>query len=222
MFTRGVFKKHKEMHKNYPPGRINSFSYKDKVVIDSLNFVFKRGGKYIIKGAFGSGKSTLINLIMGLSKPTTGKILWNNVSVDSFDPKLLLNYVHVVSTDELILDATLRNNITMFNDSISAAKIDSTVKLLGLSDLDLETYVSAERVSAGEKQRILLARAIIEPREVLILDEVLSNLDETNRVRIENYFLANPSLTLIHITHHLKNTELYGEILNLDRGVVDD
>lgn len=116
-----------------------------------------------------------------------------------------LSKINFVASTDVIVPAPLRDNLTLFNSNVSEKLIRNLTNFLGLNHIKLDQMVDKDVVSAGEQQRILLAKVFLFPKEVLILDEALANIDKEKRQIIEQHFLKDPNLTFIHITHHLEN-----------------
>ena len=187
------------------------FSYNEKNLIKNFNAEFKENKKYLIRGESGSGKTTLINLLLGFEKLDSGNILD------------ILGKISIVRQETFLFNDTIRNNISLHEDieDENILKILNTVNLTKFSSVeDLDTIIenSGINLSGGEKRRIMLARAIIRKKDVLILDEPLANLDKNNAHLIEDLILKINDVTLIVISHTFSEEKLkeFDEIYSLE------
>lgn len=186
------------------------FSYNEKQLIKNFNAEFKENRKYLIKGESGSGKTTLINLLLGFEKLDSGNIFINGKVCKTED---ILGKISIVRQDIFLFNDTIRNNISLYEDieDESILKILNTVNLTKFSSIeDLDTMIenSGINLSGGEKRRIMLARALIRKKDVLILDEPLANLDKNNTHLIEDLILKINDVTLIVISHTFSEEKL--------------
>lgn len=99
---------------------------------------------------------------------------------------------------------------------IEQQRLLDTLTLLGLKEFDLEERISSESISSGQNQRFIIARELLAPREVIIFDEAMSNIDFKNRTKIEEILFGNKELTFINITHHLETKDRYERMIDLD------
>ncbi len=194
------------------------FKYNNSVgnSLENINLVIKKGENIGIMGITGSGKTTFINILMGLLKPTKGEVLIDGKNI--FDPKFL-NYlyewrsrVNHVPQKIYLTNSTLINNIALGipNNKIDIRKIKFSLKKAYLEELvknrndDLFLLVGEDGIelSGGQKQRIGIGRAIYNDRDVLILDEATNALDNKTEAKIiQNIFdLPNKKTTII-ISH---------------------
>ncbi len=210
------------------------YSKNTKNVINDLNFEIQKSKAIAFVGKSGAGKTTLINLISGLLKPSSG-----HFSVD--DSVIGENYqewqkkIGLISQDNYLLDDTIKNNILFLEekDDFSQNKLDKALFYSGLNEfiktlhMGLETIVGERGtfLSGGQVQRIALARLLYRDPEVLILDEFTSSLDP----EIEDQILEKLSLlkiemqkTLIIISHKIKPLKICDEIFLLDQGKIVD
>jgi len=192
-----------------------SFHYHGKKILENSSFSIKQGSTIGIIGKSGEGKSTLINLIVGLLKPSSGEILVDDQNID----QNLINWqkkIGYIPQDVYLMDDTIKSNICFgleeeeidnknFNKAIEQAQITKFV-----NSLDEKEYTKignlGSRISGGQKQRIAIARALYLNPEILILDEATSSLDMDNENKILseiNQIKANKTIILIS---HRKNT----------------
>jgi ATP-binding cassette subfamily C protein len=210
-----------------------NFSYPgaDLKVLNKFNLDIEKGKKYAIVGMSGSGKSTVLNLLLKFFKlsDTDGKILIdksniNNISVDS-----IYNLLTIVQQNVYIFDDTLRANITLNqqyseNEIIRAVKLSGLIEFIENSELGLDTPCGENGclLSGGQKQRISIARSLLRNTPVLLMDEATSSLDRKTTFDIENSILGIKDLTTIIITHKLDESLLdkYDEIIFLKSGTI--
>ena len=181
-------------------------------IIDKLSFEIKRGESIGVIGPSGTGKSTLVKIILGFIKPTKGEILYNNTN------EKIQNISSYIPQEIFILRGTVRENVTLTN--IKNKKIDnqiwSSLKRSGLYDfikskkekLNFNIGDDGKNLSGGQKQRIAIARAIFHQKEIIVLDEATSSLDIKKENKILYDLQKNKTLTKIIISHK-KNIKNY-------------
>lgn len=169
----------------------------------------------MIKGKSGSGKSTFCKLLNRTYEPSKGMIKINDINILDYSLQTVRSNILYLSQNEFIFDDTIKNNIILNND-FEINKFNKICKICHLDEvinnkpLRYETFINKNfaNLSGGEKQRILLARALYKKFEILILDEALSEVNSDLEIDIINNlksFLLNK--TLIYVTH--KNHEKY-------------
>jgi len=210
-----------------------SFGYDDEsnFRLQSINLSIPKGGKFAIVGASGSGKSTLINLITGRETNYTGEILIDNVSIRDIGETPLNQLIAINHQNIFLFEGTVKDNICLFQEC-DQDKLDAALRKSGvikfLPDLNesINTYIgeNGNKLSGGQKQRIALARAFLQEKPILILDEGTSAIDLQTGFDIENGLLHDSNLTLITITHRLSAELLlqYDKIIVLENGTIKE
>ncbi|MCG2728394.1 MAG: ABC transporter ATP-binding protein/permease [Candidatus Methanoperedenaceae archaeon] len=162
------------------------FSYNGKgFILTNIEFSVGQGERIAVIGPSGSGKTTLVDLLIGLYPVGRGNILINGKSLDSIDLKSWRTQVGLVSQEPFLFDDTIENNIRIGDPEAKYSEVEHAARLAGLDKfLDklpdgMQTKVGERgaRLSGGERKRVALARALIKPISVLILDEATSELD---------------------------------------------
>ena len=209
-----------------------SFSYQESstleknLILDKVNLTIKKGSKIGIIGESGSGKSTFIDILMGLLTNYKGEILIDGKNVRSSFSGWQKN-IGCVPQDVFILDDTLKKNIAfgLDEETINNDKIYQTLELAGLKGfvdnlpLKIETMIGekGDRISGGQKQRVGIARALYLDPDILILDEPTSALDETTEEKIvKEIFEKNKSKTVIFVSHNQNNLNYCETIYKVD------
>lgn len=209
------------------------FSYGDNsnFQLHLPKLTIKKGKKYAVIGTSGSGKSTFINLITGREKNYTGEILVDNIPIKDINESALNHLMAINHQDIFMFTATVKENITLFQEyeqpKLETSLIKSGVKkfLSALhGSINSHAGENGNKLSGGQKQRIALARSFIQDKPILILDEGTSAVDMQTGFDIENDLLQDEDLTLITITHRLSSTLLsqYDEIIVLDNGTIKE
>ncbi|MBF6625110.1 ABC transporter ATP-binding protein [Aerococcaceae bacterium zg-BR9] len=191
-------------------GKNITYSIEGKKVLDNLSFKFEKGKKYAILGPSGSGKSTLLNILLGRINQFEGQLLLNNIEKRKAFDALFSNEIAYVNQESVIFNLSVRDNI-LLGIQRSDEEIYDVLKKVKLYDLvmnlseKLDTVISlaGNNLSGGEKQRIVLARALIRRTPIIILDEATSAIDVETAIEIEKYFVRDIESTVIMISHHL-------------------
>lgn len=206
-----------------------SFDYGQVKILNHLSFKIKRGTSVAIVGLSGGGKSTLIKLIVGLLKKDSGKLLLDGKDIDSIHLNSYYDHISYLSQETPIFDATIRDNIVFDKDILSdeelyeiLEKVHLKDKVLQLPDR-LDTLVGEKglKLSGGERQRLAFARVIAQKRNVLILDEPVSALDNiTEQSLMETILNEFKDKTILIIAHRLHFIKDVDKILVVDQGSI--
>ncbi|MDZ5573893.1 ATP-binding cassette domain-containing protein [Enterococcus cecorum] len=147
----------------------------------------------------------ITTLLLGNLRDYHGKIFYNETDLQTLDENSLLKRINFVGNQTHIFQDTLRNNLTLRDEKITDEQLIYLLEQMNLTDFQnkLAESINEHSLSTGQKQRIGLIRALLHPREILILDEALANLDQQNAQKIEQLFLQQSDLTYLTITHHL-------------------
>ena len=206
------------------------FSYsEERKALDNINLTFEKNKKYVIVGESGSGKSTLIKLIMRYYNDYSGNISIDNHDLKSIYSADLYKNMSMIQQNVFMFDDSIKENIRLYSTHDDNEILDSC-KRAGLSKLierlpeGINSLVgeNGNKLSGGEKQRIAIARALINDTQILILDESTSALDNETAYNLEKSLLNLDDLTLITVTHKLIKNMLvdYDEIIVMKNGKI--
>ena len=210
-----------------------SFKYanKNKVVIDNASLFVKKGQTVGIVGKTGAGKSTLMQILIGLLKPNSGNVFFEDKNI-SADLKGWQQKISYVSQSIFLFDETLKTNITFENDTtkINKENLEKAIEIAELKNkilslpkgLDENVGTDGIKLSGGEKQRIALARAIYKNKLIIFLDEFTSALDiDTENKIISNINNSFKDKTLIIIAHRKNIIDKCDVVWELKDGVIN-
>lgn len=189
-----------------------SVGYKDRAVLTELNFTVSSGDYLIIVGENGSGKSTLIKTMAGLLKPVRGEIIFDGISrkeIGYLSQNIAVSEDFIASVNEVVLSGNIpRMYNRFFYNREDKKRVDESLDILGITHLKNKEYNS---LSGGEKQRVLLARAICTGGRILILDEPMTGLDFKIREKLyENLlYLSNKSYAIVMVSHRIEDARRY-------------
>jgi ATP-binding cassette subfamily B protein len=205
-----------------------SLSYDTKAVLKHASFTVRPHTKTAIIGPTAAGKTQLLYLLSGLTKPDTGVIAYDNKPLFEYDQTQLHTHIGIVFQDSVLFNLTLRENIA-FGPEVTEADLKLAIETAELGDFvgtlpnGLDTVVSERgtNLSGGQKQRIMLARALAHAPDVLFLDDFTARVD----ARTEQKVLANiqknyPGLTLVSVTQKVTSAEAYNQIILLMEGEI--
>lgn len=207
-----------------------SFSYSEsKPVFDKLNLSISSGEKVAIVGSTGSGKTTLINLLLRFYETNSGDIFIDNINIKELDLKNLRSQISLVTQDIFLFADSIFNNITLFNPDISIDDVKKAAKEIGIHDFIKKLpggyyYNVRERgvmLSEGQKQLISFLRAYLSNPRILILDEATSSIDSKTEKLIQyatSKIIQNK--TSIIIAHRLSTILNSDKIIVLENGKI--
>tara|TARA_B100000579_G_C22843730_1_gene863117 strand:+ start:406 stop:2163 length:1758 start_codon:yes stop_codon:yes gene_type:complete len=208
-----------------------NFSYEDKYILNDLNILIPEGKKVAIVGLSGSGKSTIISLLLRFFNTYKGKIYIDDQDISQYTLKSLRENIALVTQDTMLFNETIETNIRYGNLDASEDEIKKAAYEAGVSDFSndfpnkLKTIVgeSGIKLSGGQRQRIAIARAIIKNAPILLLDEATSSLDNVTEQKIQNSInkLMKNRTSLI-IAHRLSTIEDADIIYILNKGKIED
>ncbi|MBM4762816.1 thiol reductant ABC exporter subunit CydC [Bacillus sp. B15-48] len=227
--------KHEEKEEVFTAERLKlvfdqvQFTYKSgKKAITDVSFTLDQGDKLVLLGPSGSGKSTILKLIQGVIYPTNGKVTINNLDTYSFDNEIS-NVVSVLNQKPHLFDTTVMNNIRLGKRSATDDEVYWAAKQVELYDyikslpegFQSPLHESGVRFSGGERQRIALARILLQDTPIVILDEPTIGLDpRTERDLLEKMFQVLQGKTILFITHNLAGIKRDDQVAFLDDGQI--
>lgn len=195
----------------------------DKAVIKDFTLDVKQGERIAIVGSSGSGKSTIMNLVIGLLSPTEGRIYIDGNPLDEMPMQTYRHYLSVVPQNSILFSGTIRENITYGLRSYSEEQLQRAVEDADIIEflpslphgLDSQVGEHGDKLSGGQKQRVSIARALIRDPRILIMDEATSALDNVAEFYVQKAIdkLVHQRTTFI-VAHRLST------IRNADRIVV--
>ena len=202
-----------------------TFAYPDSAVnvLDEFSHDFRPGSRTAILGPTGVGKSTLIRLLLSLLKPQSGSIdVYNNIGMAPVSPATRCNLVYVPQGNSLF-SGTIRDNLLMGNPEATEEEMNRALHTAAAdfvfelpSGINTQCFEAGGGLSEGQAQRIAIARALLRPGSILLLDEFSSALDaSTETVLMERLTSELPDHTMIFITHRDKIIDYCTDTLRL-------
>ena len=206
-----------------------SFAYqKDKTVIENINLIFPKRSKTALIGKNGSGKSTIIDLLLQMYVPTKGKISLAGDEILNISLEEYRDMFSVVSQDIYLFNDTIRNNICLYkqvDDSLIlyACKDSGLTEFIAEVSLDYSVGQNGTMLSGGQKQKVALARALVHDKPIIIFDEATSNADVYSEQQINSLLKTKlKDKTIIVVTHRKEILKEVDQIIVLDNGKIAD
>lgn len=206
-----------------------SFKYDEASVLNNVNLEVKRGQIVAIVGPSGCGKSTLLKLLLRFYETNSGDILYNNISINDINTSSLLDNVTLVSQQTYLFDDTIKENIKIAKydatdeEIIEAAKKASIHEFIESLPDKYDTKVGqlGDNLSAGEKQRIGLARAFLSNAPLILLDEPTSNVDSINEgIILKSLKGQKENKSIILVSHRESTTAIADRIYRIKDGII--
>ncbi len=206
------------------------FSYeKDHPILHDFTLTVPSGKKVALVGATGSGKTTVVNLLMRFYDIDSGNILINGQNIKDVSRSSLRKDVAIVLQDTVLFSDTIRNNLKYGNENATDQQLENAVEMSHCKDMirafpqgyDTMLTVSGENISQGQRQLLAIARAFVADPRILILDEATSNVDTRTEKAIQDAMqLVMKNRTSIIIAHRLSTIRDADIIVVMDHGEI--
>ena len=202
------------------------YSSREEIVFNNINLEILKGSHLGIVGKTGTGKTTLVNLVLGLLFPTSGQILVDGTKLNQDNMLSWQKYISYVPQDIFLNDTSIKNNIILnASNKIDEKKLKEVIEISQLQNFvnsledKVETLVGEKglQISGGQKQRIGIARALYANRNILILDEATSALDFQTEKKIIDEINGKKQVTIIQISHKIMNLKNCNEIIKINQ-----
>ena len=216
---------------NFPKsGKIEFVNYSvryrpdTKIVLKNINILIQPGEKVGIVGRTGSGKSTLTLCLFRILEATTGQILIDDIDISLLGLSLLRSIITVIPQDPTLIEGSLRENLDpagKFSDEsmIECLKSIEMDYILEEEGLNFMVKENGDNLSAGERQLICMARAMIRKSKIIVMDEATSSIDYNTEQLIQKVILTSlKDSTVLTIAHRIKTILEYDKILVFDQG----
>lgn len=197
----------------------------DRIILRNASFEFQANRFYAVSGASGAGKTTLLNALLGLIRPSAGRILFNGLDVGRIDSQKVIEHIAVVPQNPLVFSGTLRENLSYgASASVTENDLEDIVACLKLDELrdpsagpilDMVVGSQGRELSGGQRQRIAIGRALLRRPQIMVLDEPTSALDLTSEHEVIAAIRSYVS-TVIVASHREAIFEVADEIFVLD------
>lgn len=210
-----------DVKKVYQMGEVNINA------LNGVDFSIDEGEFVIVAGASGAGKSTILNILGGMDRPTSGKVIVDNKEIDKFSDKELITYRRhdigfVFQFYNLVQNLTARENLELATQiSKDPLDIDKVLEDVGLSD---RRYNFPAQLSGGEQQRVAIARALAKNPKLLLCDEPTGALDYNTGKSILKLLqdtCRNMGMTVVVITHNLAIAPMGDKVIKVRNGRIE-
>ncbi|MBE6150914.1 MAG: peptidase domain-containing ABC transporter [Firmicutes bacterium] len=208
-----------------------SYSYNTKNnILDKVKLNIKKGEKLLITGSSGSGKSTLVKILMKYLNIENNQVEIDDKDLNYYNVKELREKISYVSQNEILYNDTIYNNVTInryidYDEFLNICKITKVDEIMNKTPFNSSFLIEENgfNISGGERQRIMLARALVKDAEIYIFDESLSQIDVTKeREILKDLFKKYKNKTFIIISHRFDNSDLYDRKIQLKSGKLID
>ncbi len=205
-----------------------SLQREERETLSDISFTILKGQKVAIVGYTGSGKSTLLDIMLKVITTYSGTVLINQRNYKDLKEVDIANIFSIVPQEVQLFRDTVNGNILASNDSFNGS-LDDILKVTCLEDLieklphglDQHIHEGSINMSGGERQRIGIARALVQEQPILVLDEATASLDpRTEREVVSNIIDTYPDMTMIYVTHKYSLLNYFDHILVLSDGKV--
>ena len=202
------------------------FDFPGKPVLNNFSLTLQKGDFAGVTGISGKGKTTLLNILLGLLPVKNGAIIINNCPVKSVDIKNYWPFVSYVRQQSFFIYDTIKKNITFEEDHHTTGDLDFSLRVSGLDEmidsypekLDKIITENGKNISGGQQQRVAIARAVYKNADLIILDEPFNELDEASEMRILGHFIdmTKQGKIVVLVTHRQESLSRCTKIISLD------
>ena len=205
----------------------NKLNYKigSRYIFKNLNLTINKGEKILLSGSSGVGKSTLMKMLLRYIEVEFGHISISGIDINHYHLQNIRTNITYVSANEFLFNDTIKNNIVLYKE-YNDDDINKVVDMCLVNDIGSLDYMIEENgfnLSNGERQRIILARALIRKTNIYIFDEAFGQIDIDKEKKIlESIFKYLNDKTIIVISHRFNNKKLFDRVLKIENGVVID
>ena len=194
--------------------------YADREIFNNLSFEWKRGDKILIEGTNGSGKSSVLKMVVGLVSPASGEIRINNKSISEYNKQHLYKEICYISQEELLLNESVEEYLRVISHTNTTNETIAEWKRRLCLNAEIEQISDSGRnLSGGEKKKILIIKTLLrKDASVVILDEIDSGLDgESKQImkELEKKLLADEKKIVIKISHIDTDNEGYNKVIQM-------
>ncbi len=203
------------------------FAYDERRVLDGLSLEIPAGALVTLVGPSGAGKTTVVDLLIGLIRPDAGRITLDGVALDTMDIKQWRRSIGYVPQETLLLHESIAHNVSLGDSELSEADIEHALRAAGawefVSALPEGMHASVGerggRLSGGQRQRVVIARALVRRPQLLILDEATSALDAESADAVRQTLVQlRGALTILTITHQSGLVDIADRVYRLENG----
>jgi NHLM bacteriocin system ABC transporter peptidase/ATP-binding protein len=208
-------------------GIVFGYSKLEPPLLNGVSLSIKPGSRVALVGSSGSGKSTILNLIAGIYDPWDGKISFDGIDKNKIPSEIINNSLSVVSQKIKLFGGNIKENISLWDETIDDEKIINASKDAMIHDIitsreygyEHSVNIDGSNFSGGERQRIEIARALAAGPSILLLDEATSALDTFTEEKVDLNIRKRGCTTLI-VAHRLSTVKDCDEIIVLDKGEI--
>lgn len=212
-----------------------NYTYKEKqeVTLNNVSMRFEKNKWTGLVGKSGSGKSTVFNLLLSLYQPVSGSIKIDEIPVNTLKKEVIRKNITRVAQETCFFDGTIKENLSLVNPNATDDDIKKALALVELGDfieslekgIDTQMGEAGSNMSGGERQRMSLAQGLLRESDIILLDEVTSNVDKISEEKIKGAIkniINNTDKTVISISHSLEFLAQTDYMYVMDKGEVID
>lgn len=197
-------------------------------ILDDISLTINRGDHVLIKGESGSGKTTIINVLLKEVIPNSGEVMLHGKNYNDLLNLEIRSKIGICHQELFFFNGTIKENLLLGNTIVTNQEINEALYLSCMDEfvlnhergLEMILYDNANNLSGGQRQRLAIARAILSKKEILLLDETSSGLDGTLEIEMFRRLKSKPNLTLLVVSHNKSISHLFTKIYYLKNSTI--